>query len=288
MTREYLPGICYTCQKCLFCFASKACICEKNIKPTRIGQPKRGQQIYSRVFTPNEELQAANQFLYCANEKFQYNSNFNNSFSFTFCSACNSKFQRLKDKDKLAKRKINSTKKKRVVNKIKEELLVESNTNMSSKSCDVIDVDEDYDISEFSEVEEYDIDEIKLQIVIEKKNKKSSTSKTITIKPVEYISVIEGINNAIQKALKNKNIKPADYSMSYKAVNARGPSSALEDKLDFNEFIDDYKKVITANKKMAVIIVIGDDSVNEKSETKHSKVKIIYFTSIIIIILHLI
>ena len=113
-TRKYLPGSCYTCKKCLFCFTSKACKCEKNTKPTRVSKPNRGQQIYSRVFTPNEELQAANQFLFSANEKFQYNCNFNKSFSFTFCSACNSKFQRLKSSDKLAKRKIRNTKKREV------------------------------------------------------------------------------------------------------------------------------------------------------------------------------
>ena len=52
--------------------------------------------------------------------------------------------------------------------------------------------------------------------------------------------------------------------MSYKAINAHGPSSELEDKLDFNEFIEDYKKVFAAN--------------NEKSKSKCSKVKkILYF-----------
>src|SRR6185369_6213536 len=137
-----------------------------------------------------------------------------------------------------------------------------------TKSSDLVDGEDEDDISEFSEVEDYGIDQIKLQIAIEKKGRKTSTSKTITIKPVEYITVIEGINNAVQKALNNKNIKPEDYSMSYKAVNARGPSSALEDKLDFNEFIDDYKKVIVVDKKMSVIVVIGDDSVNEETKSK--------------------
>lgn len=278
MTREYLPGICYSCQRCLICFTSKNCECEKKIKPTRVSKPKRGQQIYSRVFTPNKELQAANQFLFSASEKFQYNSNFDKSFSFTFCSACNSKFQRLKGSDK----RKNKSKKKGTFSKEKEEStkqLDKSTTKMSNKSGDIIDVDaevegEDDDISEFSEVEEYGIDEIKLQVIIEKKDKKTSTSKTIIIKPVEYVNVIEKINDAVQKVLKNKNIKPSNYSLSYKAINARGPSNALEDKLDFNEFIDDYKKIIAANKKMAVIIVIGDDSVNEKTKSKRSKVKI--------------
>jgi hypothetical protein len=112
MTREYLSGTCYTCQKCLFCFTSESCECKKNIKPTRVSKPGRGQQIYPRAFTPNNNLQISNQFLFAANAKFQYNSNFNNTFSFTFCSACNSKFQRLRGSDKIAKQKNRFVKKK--------------------------------------------------------------------------------------------------------------------------------------------------------------------------------
>src|SRR5215211_3718847 len=105
MTRKYLPGICYTCQKCLSCFNSNFCKCNKNIKLKRKNKPEPGQQIYHRVYTPDEDLQIANKFLFNANTKFEYNSNFDQNVSFTFCSACNSKFQRLKSKDKLAKRK---------------------------------------------------------------------------------------------------------------------------------------------------------------------------------------
>ena len=218
------------------------------------------------MFILNKELQKANQFLFSANKKFQYSSNFSITFSFTLCTACNSKFQRLKAKDKLSIKKNKFTKGKEVFT-----------TKMSSKSDDCIEI-EDEDVSEFSEVEEYGIDEIKLQIIIEKKGKKTSTSKTLTIKPVEYIIVIERINSAVQKALKNTSINPSDYKMSYKAINAHGPSSELEDKLDFNEFIEDYKKVFAANKKMSIIVVFGDDSINEKSKSKHSKVKkILYF-----------
>ncbi|PKY63454.1 hypothetical protein RhiirA4_492421, partial [Rhizophagus irregularis] len=44
----------------------------------------------------------------------------------------------------------------------------------------------------------------------------------------------------------------------------------LEDKLDFNEFIEDYKKIIAAGKKVSIIIVIGDDSTNEKTKSNDS------------------
>ncbi|PKY57820.1 hypothetical protein RhiirA4_479186 [Rhizophagus irregularis] len=95
-----------------------------------------------------------------------------------------------------------------------------------TKSSDLVDGEDEDDISKFSE-----------------KGKKTSTSKTITIKQVEYITVIKGINNAIQKALKNRNIKPADYN---------------------------YKKIIAAGKKVSIIIVIGDDSTNEKTKSNDS------------------
>ena len=55
--------------------------------------------------------------------------------------------------------------------------------------------------SDYFEVEEYDLEEIKLQIIIKKKGKKGSTFKTIIIQPVEYINIIEKVNAVVQKAL---------------------------------------------------------------------------------------
>ena len=107
MTRNYLPGTCYTCKKCLYCFKNlqvETCKCKKTIKPKRKSKPKSGQPIYPRLFKPSQCLSVANKFLFSANTKFQYNSDFDREFSFTFCSTCNSKFQCLKDKDKLAKK----------------------------------------------------------------------------------------------------------------------------------------------------------------------------------------
>src|SRR6266536_604916 len=98
-TCNYLPGICYTCQKCLHCFKlpqESLCSCQKK-KPTRVKKPQHGQQTYQRAFTPNQPLPKLNQFLFNINIKFGYNSNFNEYFSYSSCSACNSKLQRLKE-----------------------------------------------------------------------------------------------------------------------------------------------------------------------------------------------
>ncbi|PKB99025.1 hypothetical protein RhiirA5_430392 [Rhizophagus irregularis] len=105
------------------------------------------------------------------------------------------------------------------------------------------------DVESLELFEECGIDEIKLHVSIEKKGKKTSTSKALIIKPVEYINVMEKINAFVQKALQNENIKPADY-----------------------KFIEDYKKVTTANKKMGMMVVIDNSTDNEtKSSEKRSK-----------------
>ena len=157
------------------------------------------------------------------------------------CSTCHSRFQRKKTSDKSIKKKYKSTAKSKDSSIVKKEFNNNKSTNKVSTisvtkiSDNCIDIESEEDASEISEAEEYGIDEVKLQIVIEKEGKKISTSKAIIIKPVEYINVVERINDAARKMLNNKKLKPGNYNMSYKAINVREPSSTLEDKLDFNE-----------------------------------------------------
>jgi len=102
-TCNYLSGVCYTCQKYLYYFIlpqKNQCKYKKNKKSARVKNPKSGQQIYFCTFTPNQSLLLSNKFLFDANNKFNYNSNFEKPFSYTFCDACNSKIQRLRGKDK--------------------------------------------------------------------------------------------------------------------------------------------------------------------------------------------
>ena len=75
-----------------------------------------------------------------------------------------------------------------------------------------------------------------------------------------------------------KKTKSEDYTISYKAVNARGPSNTLEDWSDFQEFIGEYQKVFLSRKKMLVVVVVKD---KEKSAKKHKKVKNILFIYIL-------
>jgi hypothetical protein len=163
----------------------------------------------------------------------------------------------LKSKDKLAKK-----------------LPKKSAKKMDQNSDSTFDV-EDTLSPEFSDDECKDIEEIKLYIIIDKKGGKKTTSKSLIIKPVEHKNVMKKINDFVQKALKNENIKLSDYSMTYKAVNAHGPPNELEDKCDFDEFIEDYKRIIAANKKMAVTIAFDDDFIDEKTKKGKKRSKVI-------------
>ena len=82
------------------------------------------------------------------------------------------------------------------------------------------------------EEEDSNLEEIKVQIIVKSKDIKAPTAKTLTIEPVNYKEIMEKINLTVKKALR-RNIKPKDYIISYKVINARRPSSELEDELDF-------------------------------------------------------
>ena len=280
-THKYLLGICYTCQKCLHCFQSSqqdSCKCKKSKQPLRTKKPKRGQQIYQRVFTPNPLFPKANKFLLDANIKFNYNSNFKETFSYTFCSACNSKIQRLRNNNKIDK----------ITQQVQENdnEVNASDTSLNEKEADNHNADqENSDKEEYVDIEEEkenssdnnDLEEIKVQIIIKSKNIKEPTAKILTITPVNYENIMGKINSEVQKVLKKKT-KSEDYTISYKAVNARGPSNTLEDWSDFQEFIGEYQKVFLSGKKMLVVVVVKD---KEKSAKKYKKVKNILFIYIL-------
>jgi len=119
-------------------------------------------------------------------------------------------------------------------------------------SSDSEEEEENNDIEE----EDSDLEEIKVQIIVRSKNIKDSTAKTLSIEPVNYKKIIEKINLVVQKTLRKK-VMPKDYMISYKAINARRPSNELEDELDFQEFISEYKRVVLAGKKMSIIVVVS-------------------------------
>src|ERR1043166_6548750 len=204
-TCKYLPGICYSCQKCLYCFQysqNDTCKCKKNKQPSRTKRPKRGQQIYQRVFTPNQFFSKANEFLFDASNKFGYNSNFEKSFSYTLCNTCNSKSQRLRRNDKKtqkSKEKLENDKAEMSDVLSNEEEIHDNEDDIAEeKDSDVGDNDkEEYDgidSVEDEDSDDNDLEEIKIQIIVKSKNIKEPTAKILTINPVDYDNVMKKIN----------------------------------------------------------------------------------------------
>ncbi|CAB4460170.1 unnamed protein product [Rhizophagus irregularis] len=109
------------------------------------------------------------------------------------------------------------------------------------------------------------LEEIKVQILVKSNNIKVPTAKTLNIEPIRYKKVMEKISSIVQKTLKKK-VKSKDYTISYKAVNAYGPSNELEDESDFQEFI--MKFLQYTKKKKSCAIREEDLSKEERERSK--------------------
>ncbi|RIB23017.1 hypothetical protein C2G38_2033090 [Gigaspora rosea] len=96
----YLIGTCYSCQKCLLCFKEFSiypCGCNQKTKPKACNQSnKKTIRVYSRKYVPNNLSSNQKEFFKQADNSFGYNSNFNQTFSVSFCSACHSKYEHIK------------------------------------------------------------------------------------------------------------------------------------------------------------------------------------------------
>src|SRR2546421_3447386 len=170
LTCKYLLGTCYSCQKCLHCFHSlqqKLCKCEKSKQPLRTKNLKRGQQIYQRAFTPNSTFSKANKFLFDANIKFDYNSNFEEAFSYTFCGACNSKIQRLRHEDKMTQKAQENDDEEVDDNSIDDNKKENNNENNNEEYVDTEEIEEE---EENYSSDDNDLEEIKVQIIVKSKD----------------------------------------------------------------------------------------------------------------------
>ncbi|CAG8593480.1 11986_t:CDS:2, partial [Diversispora eburnea] len=193
-------------------------------------------------FLQNISFSQASKLLQDANIKFQYGTDFNLFFSYTLCSTYNSKYQRAKYKDKNNLAKI-----------LLQDYGSDDVTMTSSK-----------------------IEELKLSMIIENKQKYNA-AKILIISPVNFNNIIEKIHLYIQKSLGDEKLNVFDYSLQYKALNSRGTANTLEKETDFNDFLNEYKKIIGSNKKMGISEIpensSSSDSNTEKIKVFHKKNK---------------
>ncbi|RGB43833.1 hypothetical protein C1646_661212 [Rhizophagus diaphanus] len=113
----------------------------------------------------------------------------------------------------------------------------DKNSDVNDENYEEDDDNEDYDKESDNDNKKYEevdiIEKIKIQLVVKNNNIKIPIAKTLTIRPASYKNFTEKINLATKKILEKETKSKYSYTISYKAVNARGPSNTLEDKLDF-------------------------------------------------------
>jgi len=246
----YQLGSCYICSKCLHCFEvdKENCTCDKNTRPSKVKNTPPGQQFYPCAFSPDISFSQAHKLLQDSNTEFQYRTDFNSSFSYTLCSACYSKYQRTKYKDK-------------------------------KKSTEILLQDDGFDDAATTSSE---IEELKLYVIIEDKQK-NNAAKALIISPVEFDNIIEKIHLYLQKSLDDKNLNVFDYTLQYKALNSRGTANTLEEETDFNDFLDEYQTIIDSKKKMGISVILNSIYINNIQKKKKNNKKVCDYNNIIII-----
>src|SRR5438034_2566148 len=98
---KYKIGVCFGCQKCLYCeinLKKDICKCRKTVKPTRTNRTVQVKTAYLRMFNPTSSNPKQLNFIKSKNECFQYEYDLKKNIQLSFCSTCNSSYQRLSSK----------------------------------------------------------------------------------------------------------------------------------------------------------------------------------------------
>ncbi|CAG8787544.1 32897_t:CDS:2, partial [Gigaspora margarita] len=145
-------------------------------------------------------------------------SNFNQTFSVCFCSACHSKYERIKKvkSNTTDIEKLNTTNTKQS----------ESSLYNNSSKCD---------------------SELKFKLFVKNENRNILPGKSITTKLVNFEEFKDLIQQWICKINNNYSIVISNYSLSYKVEHSQTGTMILQDNDIWKEFLKQYKpiKIIT-------------------------------------------
>src|SRR5581483_10576258 len=224
---------------------------------------------FSRNFEPNMLL-CKKTFLQKRNILYSYNSNFEKKFTFTFCSTCNSQFQRISNKTKT----------------VTPEKSTNSN-NESITSPTIIDVDKFINSQDTcsisSENESVDLDqdeEVSFTLIVKKVDGKLLPGKWLTLIASTFKKFITQIQKYIESMI-GEEIDQAEYSLAFKSAKSTGGSLELNELKDFEKFLIEYKKLLKMKKEIVIIA-----SMKRKIVKKKKRKRIEVRNYIIIIILY--
>jgi hypothetical protein len=237
--KQYLIGTCLGCKKCLYCgtelsLRKKVCSCDKTIKPCKGNRTDKVKVAFSRYSSPDlppERLKYIQERV----TNFGYSLDLKTKFNLTFCSTCNSAFQRIKAK-------------------------VDSNEENGLES--IINTEESDDTTEVEQV-------ISFNLVIKPATGSALPSKWVEIEISSLDDILADIHHHIRKLIGDKEIVHSDYLVTFKSEKAAGAGARLVDIQDYKKFLLDYKKLSESKKNMTIIVSM------KKKEKQKQKVKLI-------------
>jgi hypothetical protein len=242
-SRKYLPGACFDCQLCLHCGTNnkyKFCCCNKEQK-AKPGIKRAYSRVYKSQFTNSSQAT----LIRTRNDLFGYELNFDNEFSFTLCSTCNSNFQRLSKRGDQKKLSIDST------------IMLEDSQAISGDDEYLSSVDK----------ESFNL-EVKLLV---KSGSITNPAKWIKLPSSNYVKFSDALHQEVISILDNENVKKKHYLVAYKNSAANRAGTQLMDSHDFEKFLDEYKCMKKVSKSLMVTVFLSRKRKKEKTKNKRKK-----------------
>jgi hypothetical protein len=265
--KKYKIGTCFGCQKCLYCgidLIKEICNCKKTTKPTKTNRTDLVKNAFPRVFKPNSSFDSKQlDFIKNKNECFQYGYDLTKNIQLSFCSACNSSYQRLATKNTQKTQQLTEDKDSIKTTEVITILDPASNTTSKHNSL----------VSGLSGSEsEDDIElEINYKLIIKKADGTLLPAKNQSVTISELDEFLLAIQNNVTALLEDEKIYANDYSVSFKSEKGQGAGTLLIDSRDFKDFHSEYTKLVATKRTMAIFVIMKKRE-NEKLVKRKKKV----------------
>jgi hypothetical protein len=283
--KKYKIGVCFGCQKCLYCginLEKDTCKCKKMVKPTRTNRTSLVKSAFPRVFNPTSSSPSQLDFIKNKNECFQYGYNLTKNIQFSFCSTCNSSYQRLSSKSSKLSDKSNlmgetrntGIKETGKTGRIDTTKVIDLEVTSSEVSTTIIQSGSRYNDNSETENDDGELElEVNYKLVIKQADGTVLPAKNYSVTVSELDEFLLAIQNNIVTLLKDEEINANDYNVSFKSEKAQGAGTLLVDMCDFRNFQSEYIK-LAATKKIILILITMKKK--EKTVKRKKKVNLLF------------
>ncbi|CAB4443166.1 unnamed protein product [Rhizophagus irregularis] len=226
------------------------------VKPTRTNRTSLVKSAFPRVFNPTSSSPSQLDFIKNKNECFQYGYNLTKNIQFSFCSTCNSSYQRLSSKSSKLSDKSNlmgetrntGIKETGKTGRIDTTKVIDLEVTSSEVSTTIIQSESRYNDNSETENDDGELElEVNYKLVIKQADGTVLPAKNYSVTVSELDEFLLAIQNNIVTLLKDKEINANDYNVSFKSEKAQGAGTLLESNSDNEETICDESVPKTNN-----------------------------------------